>query len=200
MLSLAGRMEDYSDIGRSFAPRIGLTSLWHRVDEGRDRAPRPGGTPARISRHRYGMPSQAFLYLQTKFTSLSGQDPARIPYDPKAQLAEQVRQSFAVSLQNLGTDYLDCLVLHSPLPQARQSLEVWQTMESLVDARGVRQLGDWGGSAMSAVDIILFLKNVRPGYKCADIQRFFCDSLTSLGKSANLRRSATMIFSRSSSA
>lgn len=81
------------------------------------------------------------LYLQTKFTPLSGQDPARIPYDPKAPLAEQVRQSFAASLRNLGTDYLDCLVLHSPLPQARQSLEVWQTMESLVDARGVRQLG-----------------------------------------------------------
>src|SRR5580692_10905455 len=68
------------------------------------------------------------LYLQTKFTSLSGQDPTRIPYDPKAPLAEQVRQSFAVSLRNLATDYLDCLILHSPLPNARQNLEVWQTM------------------------------------------------------------------------
>jgi diketogulonate reductase-like aldo/keto reductase len=85
--------------------------------------------------------SREDLYLQTKFTPLSGQDPARIPYDPKAPLAEQVRQSFAVSLRNLRTDYLDCLVLHSPLPSARQTLEVWQTMESLVDARGVRQLG-----------------------------------------------------------
>ena len=81
------------------------------------------------------------LYLQTKFTSLSGQDPARIPYDPKASLTEQVRQSFEVSLRNLGTNYLDCLVLHSPLPQAGQTREVWQAMESLVDARGVRQLG-----------------------------------------------------------
>jgi diketogulonate reductase-like aldo/keto reductase len=81
------------------------------------------------------------LYLQTKFTPLSGQDPARIPYDPMAPLAEQVRQSFAVSLRNLRTDYLDCLVLHSPLPSPRQNLEVWQTMESLVDAGGVRQLG-----------------------------------------------------------
>jgi diketogulonate reductase-like aldo/keto reductase len=81
------------------------------------------------------------LYLQTKFTPLSGQDPVRIPYDPKAPLAEQVGQSFAVSLRNLRTDYLDCLVLHSPLPQARHSLEVWQAMESLVDAGGVRQLG-----------------------------------------------------------
>src|ERR1700744_5357034 len=37
------------------------------------------------------------LYLQTKFTPVSGQDPARIPYDPKAPLAEQVKQSFAAS-------------------------------------------------------------------------------------------------------
>jgi diketogulonate reductase-like aldo/keto reductase len=81
------------------------------------------------------------LYLQTKFTSLSGQDPARIPYDPHASLAEQVRQSLAVSLRNLGTDYLDCLVLHSPLSSARQTLEVWRSMESMVDAHAVRQLG-----------------------------------------------------------
>ena len=81
------------------------------------------------------------LYLQTKFTPLSGQDPARIPYDPNAPLGEQVRQSFAVSLRNLRTDYLDCLILHSPLPDAVQNLEVWQTMESLVHARGVKQLG-----------------------------------------------------------
>ena len=81
------------------------------------------------------------LYLQTKFTPLPGQDPARIPYDPKAPLAEQVRQSFEVSLQNLGTDYLGCLVLHSPLPDMSQTLEVWRAFESLVDAGGVRQLG-----------------------------------------------------------
>jgi len=81
------------------------------------------------------------LYLQTKFTPLSGQDPARVPYDPKAPLAEQVRQSVAASLRNLGTDYLDCLVLHSPLPSATQTLEVWRTMESMVDIREVRQLG-----------------------------------------------------------
>jgi diketogulonate reductase-like aldo/keto reductase len=81
------------------------------------------------------------LYLQTKFTPLSGQDPASVSYDPKAPLPEQVRQSFAVSLRNLQTDYLDGLLLHSPLPSARQTLEAWQAMESLVDVGGVRQLG-----------------------------------------------------------
>src|SRR5450631_3893652 len=46
------------------------------------------------------------LYLQTKFTSVSGHDPARIPYDPKASLGEQLAQSVAASLRNLQTDYL----------------------------------------------------------------------------------------------
>jgi diketogulonate reductase-like aldo/keto reductase len=81
------------------------------------------------------------LYLQTKFTGLSGQDPRRIPYDLKAPLPEQVAQSFAVSLRNLQTDYLDCLILHSPLSTAERTLAVWRALESLVDSGGVRQLG-----------------------------------------------------------
>jgi diketogulonate reductase-like aldo/keto reductase len=81
------------------------------------------------------------LYLQTKFTSVSGQDPRRIPYDPRASLAEQIAQSFAASLRNLQTDYLDCLILHSPLPTAERTLAAWHALESLVDAGGVRQLG-----------------------------------------------------------
>jgi diketogulonate reductase-like aldo/keto reductase len=89
----------------------------------------------------HGSLAREDLYLQTKFTPVSGQDPACIPYDPKAPLPDQVRQSFAVSLRNLRTDYLDGLLLHSPFPRARQTLEVWQAMEALVDIRGVRQLG-----------------------------------------------------------
>ena len=81
------------------------------------------------------------IYLQTKFTSVSGQDPQRIPYDPKAPLPQQVAQSVAASLRNLQTDYLDGLILHSPMPTAKQTAAVWQSFESLVDARVVRQIG-----------------------------------------------------------
>jgi diketogulonate reductase-like aldo/keto reductase len=81
------------------------------------------------------------LYLQTKFTPLSGQDPRRCPYRAGASLSEQVAQSFTVSLQNLQTDYLDCLVLHSPMPSMAQTLVVWREFESLVEATAVRQLG-----------------------------------------------------------
>ena len=85
--------------------------------------------------------SRRDLYLQTKFTQVAGQDPHQIPYDPAASLAEQVAQSFAASLRNLQTDYLDCLILHSPLPTAQRTLAAWHALESLVDAGGVRQLG-----------------------------------------------------------
>lgn len=81
------------------------------------------------------------LYLQTKFTPLNGQDPLRIPYDPNASLAEQVSQSFQVSLNNLQTAYLDTLILHSPLADTRQLLEVWRAMEQIFHEEGVRQLG-----------------------------------------------------------
>jgi diketogulonate reductase-like aldo/keto reductase len=84
---------------------------------------------------------RADLYLQTKFTSVSGQDPASIPYDSRVPLPRQVQQSFDASLRNLRTDYLDCLILHSPLATGRQTQEAWRAMESLVDGGGVRQLG-----------------------------------------------------------
>jgi diketogulonate reductase-like aldo/keto reductase len=84
---------------------------------------------------------RAALYVQTKYTPAPGQDPARIPYDPSASLAEQVAQSCATSLRNLETEYLDCLVLHSPLRTLRETLEAWRAMESLVDGGGVRQIG-----------------------------------------------------------
>jgi diketogulonate reductase-like aldo/keto reductase len=85
--------------------------------------------------------ARADVYLQTKFTSISGHDPSRIPYDPTAPLAEQVAQSFAASLRNLQTDYLDCLVLHAPLPTAKQTLQVWRAIEDIADAGGIRQAG-----------------------------------------------------------
>jgi len=85
--------------------------------------------------------SRGDLFLQTKFTPLSGQDPTRTPYDPKAPLAEQVAQSFAASLRNLQTDYVDCLLLHSPLADAKQTMQVWQALETLVDTGRVRQAG-----------------------------------------------------------
>ena len=57
------------------------------------------------------------LFLQTKFTSVDGQD-HRTPYDASADLTTQVRQSFDSSLTHLGTDYVDSYVLHGPYSAA----------------------------------------------------------------------------------
>jgi diketogulonate reductase-like aldo/keto reductase len=83
------------------------------------------------------------LFLQTKFTSLGGQDD-RVPYDPGAPAEKQVRQSFASSLEHLRTDYLDSYVLHGP-SSARgltaHDLEAWGAMEELQLAGKTRFIG-----------------------------------------------------------
>ncbi|MBA3238996.1 MAG: aldo/keto reductase [Parachlamydiaceae bacterium] len=81
------------------------------------------------------------LYLQTKFTPLSGQDPSKIPYDPDSSLKEQVHQSFTVSLKNLGVEFIDTLLLHSPLPSREQTMTVWKSMEELYNQGVVSNLG-----------------------------------------------------------
>lgn len=81
------------------------------------------------------------LYLQSKFTPLSGQDPRRVPYDARASLPEQVRQSVVASLRNLRSTYLDCLVLHSPLSPFERLLEAWRALEQQVEQGLARELG-----------------------------------------------------------
>lgn len=81
------------------------------------------------------------LFVQTKFTPLSGQDPSRIPYDPNAPLEIQVAQSFHASQRNLQTEYVDSLVLHSPLFPFSHLLKVWNAMEQIHHDGGALQLG-----------------------------------------------------------
>ncbi|TAN52069.1 MAG: aldo/keto reductase [Methylococcaceae bacterium] len=88
-----------------------------------------------------GIVTRDALYLQTKFTPLGGHDPKQIPYDPAASLSEQVAQSFQCSLQNLKSDYLDGLVLHSPLATKTQLMEVWRAMEQPFSRGECKQLG-----------------------------------------------------------
>jgi diketogulonate reductase-like aldo/keto reductase len=87
--------------------------------------------------------SREDLFLQTKFTDRGGQD-HRLPYDPRAPVAEQVRQSFASSLAHLGTTYLDSYVLHGPSVRvglADRDWEAWRAMEAIAREGGARRLG-----------------------------------------------------------
>jgi len=83
------------------------------------------------------------LFLQTKFTYVEGQD-HRLPYDPAADHATQVRQSFERSLQHLQVDSIDSYVLHGPARRvglASSDLEVWRAMEDLHASGRARFLG-----------------------------------------------------------
>jgi diketogulonate reductase-like aldo/keto reductase len=70
-----------------------------------------------------------------------------MPYDPEAPLETQIHTSVASSLKNLRAEeqtedgtYLDCLLLHSPLPTMEQTLEAWKILEAYVPAQ-IRSLG-----------------------------------------------------------
>tara|TARA_B100000959_G_scaffold267973_1_gene312126 strand:- start:751 stop:1599 length:849 start_codon:yes stop_codon:yes gene_type:complete len=81
------------------------------------------------------------LFLQTKFTSLDGQDPEQVPYDKNSPIESQVIQSFKTSKKNLQTEFLDSLVLHSPMAPHSLLMKVWNAMETIQRAGGTRQLG-----------------------------------------------------------
>ena len=83
------------------------------------------------------------LFIQTKFTFAAGQD-HRLPYDSTAPIRHQVAQSFDSSLQHLGVDYIDSLVLHGPSQRnglGNADWEAWVAMEELLESQKVRSLG-----------------------------------------------------------
>jgi len=92
---------------------------------------------------RDGKIAREDVFLQTKFTSVGGQD-RRIPYDPAADHATQVRQSFESSLDHLRTTYVDSYVLHGPSsPKGVNDADwtVWRAMEALHRTGKARLLG-----------------------------------------------------------
>lgn len=90
-----------------------------------------------------GLVARDDLFLQTKFTFQSGQD-HRLPYDPAASVATQVQQSFASSLEHLGTEFIDSYVLHGPTQRIGLTLDdwaAWRAMEVIHDSGRTRVLG-----------------------------------------------------------
>jgi len=83
------------------------------------------------------------LFLQTKFTPRAGQD-HRVPYDPGADVATQVRQSIDSSLAHFGVVRLDSYILHAP--SSRQGLSdadwrAWRAMEAAAAAGDTALIG-----------------------------------------------------------
>jgi len=105
------------------------------------------------------------LFLQTKFTYIDGQD-HRLPYDPKADAATQVRQSFASSLEHLKVESIDSYVLHGPSrSHGLESIDcdVWRAMEELQQSGSTRYLGI-SNVALDQIEELWSRAVVRPGF------------------------------------
>jgi len=102
------------------------------------------------------------LFIQTKFTPVSGQDPLSIPYDGKADLSTQVAQSFEVSKANLQTDYIDSLVLHSPLFPFKDLETVWRAMEKIALRGEAKILGISNNYDLQTLERLYTLAEVKP--------------------------------------
>jgi diketogulonate reductase-like aldo/keto reductase len=112
-----------------------------------------------------GGKSRADLFLQSKFTYTSSQD-HRLPYDPKASFATQVRQSFESTLAHFGTDYLDSFLLHGPSTGrglAAEDWEVWREMEALHQEKKVRLIGV-SNVNQGQLDVLLKNAKVKPAF------------------------------------
>ncbi len=96
--------------------------------------------------------SRDSLFLQTKFTSIDGQD-HRLPYDPKAPLKTQVRQSFESSLSHFGVEYLDSYVLHGPYNHPGLGDEDWEVWEAIEALHAERKAGYIGISNVNAAQL-----------------------------------------------
>jgi diketogulonate reductase-like aldo/keto reductase len=121
-----------------------------------------GGRARDDSLTRDGALTRGDLFLQTKFTPVDGHDPRRIPYDPSAPIAEQIAQSFETSQKNLGTDYVDSLVLHSPLATDAETLMAWRALEAIAERGGARQLGISNCYSLKSLESLYLAARVKP--------------------------------------
>ena len=100
--------------------------------------------------------------IQTKFTSVAGQNIDDMPYNPDDPLEKQVISSVESSLHNLRTSgdkagedtYLDCLVLHSPMSTREDTLTVWRTLEKFITETSPPRIHHLGISNVPHVSIL----------------------------------------------
>lgn len=105
------------------------------------------------------------LFVQSKFTFRAGQD-NRLPYDPSAAVADQVAQSFESSLEHLGLERLDSLVLHGPSQRpglGDPDREAWRAMEALAEGGRVRLLGVSNVTA-EQLEALIDLARIEPAF------------------------------------
>jgi len=100
------------------------------------------------------------IFLQTKFTPFGGHD-HRIPYDPQADLATQVSQSFESSLRNLKTDRVDSYLLHGPYSHPGLGPEDWTVWGAIEAIYKSGKAGMIGISNVNALQLASLIQNAK---------------------------------------
>ncbi len=81
------------------------------------------------------------LFIQTKFTPISGQDVNNMPYLSSDDILTQLEKSFYTSKKNLNIDFIDSYLIHSPFGPMEDLVKVYRTMEEFVQSGEVGQIG-----------------------------------------------------------
>jgi diketogulonate reductase-like aldo/keto reductase len=105
------------------------------------------------------LPRQS-LFLQTKFTPIGGHD-HRVPYDPQADLAAQVRQSFESSLVHLRTTFIDSYLLHGPYSFPGLGRADWLVWEAIEEIHRSGRTGMIGISNVNAGQLLELIERAR---------------------------------------
>lgn len=104
------------------------------------------------------------IFIQTKFTSVDGQDPNNIPYDKSQSLHDQVLESFKKSCENLKTTYIDSYIMHSPMHTLEETMEVWYTFEQLHQEGKTKNLGISNIYNLNLLQNIYSKANIKPRF------------------------------------
>ncbi len=88
----------------------------------------------------------------------------RLPYSIDSSLPDQVHESIQKSLQNLQTDYIDSLLLHSPLRNFEDTMAVWRIFEQSYNEGIVRSIGLSNTYDLSLLQRIYNSAIVKPSY------------------------------------
>jgi diketogulonate reductase-like aldo/keto reductase len=112
-----------------------------------------------------GLVSRDDLFLQTKFTFRAGQD-HQLPYDASAPVGAQVEQSFASSLEHLGTEAIDSYLLHGPSTRSgltANDWEAWRAIEA-IHVSGRARLVGVSNFSLSQLQLLSGEAKVRPRF------------------------------------
>jgi diketogulonate reductase-like aldo/keto reductase len=98
-----------------------------------------------------------------------------MPYSTSLSISEQVHASVASSLRNLSageTTYLDCVLMHSPLPKLGGTVLAWNTLSTYVASGKIRHLG----IANVTLPVLMVLVNDMEVKPAVVQNRFYADT------------------------